>query len=287
METGNSEDLSRLLSKSRDEILSSYTWKAERLKIACYANAILELHQKVFPKYRHCHVGEDVVIVACGPSARHAPIIHGAKYLAVNRALFDQRYKFDYFFTMDVRSAKSCVELAATYGCKNFVGVYMQLWLERTPLERWIHLIPDAVIERMNPERFYMGYSVHPFYDISILPLYDGGSITHPALNFALWTNPRRIYLIGCDCTNAGYAEEGRRQEPLTEKHHRDLIIGYHQLKKLRDYFCPDVEIISVNPIELKGLFKDVYTDSYLSEHGEIVRDNVEIIKETDNPEKS
>ena len=96
----NSEDLSRLLNKSRDEILSSYVWKSEWLKLNCYANAIFALHQKVFSKYRHCHVGEDVVIVACGPSARHAPVIHGAKYLAVNRALFDQRYKFDYFFRL-------------------------------------------------------------------------------------------------------------------------------------------------------------------------------------------
>ena len=107
----NSEDLSRLLNKSRDEILSSYVWKSEWLKLNCYANAIFALHQKVFSKYRHCHVGEDVVIVACGPSARHAPVIHGAKYLAVNRALFDQRYKCDYFFTMDMHSSKDCVDL--------------------------------------------------------------------------------------------------------------------------------------------------------------------------------
>ncbi len=276
----DSEGLSRLLNKSRDEILSLYEWKSEWIKLNCYANAIFALHQKVFPKYRHCHVGEDVVIVACGPSVRHAPVIHGAKHLAVNRALFDQRYRFDYFFTMDMRSAGSCVELAATYGCKNFVGIYMQLWRENTSLDRWTNVIPDVLIEKMNPERFYMGYALDPFYDISILPLFDRGTIAHPALNFALWTNPRRIYLIGCDCSNAGYAEGGRKQVLLSEKHHRDIIIGYHQLKKLRDYFCPDVEIISVNPVELKGLFKDVYTDGYLSEHEEIAKKDVEIIKE-------
>ncbi len=278
----NSEDLSRLLNKSRDEILSSYVWKSEWLKLNCYANAIFALHQKVFSKYRHCHVGEDVVIVACGPSARHAPVIHGAKYLAVNRALFDQRYKFDYFFTMDMHSSKDCVELAATCGSKNFVGNYMQLWLEGTSLERWTNVIPDVLMERMNPERFYMGYAVDPFYDISILPLFDRGTIAHPALNFALWTNPRRIYLIGSDCSNAGYAEVGRKQPTISEKHHKDIIIGYHQLKKLRDYFCPNVEIISINPVELKGLFKDIYTEGYLSEHEEIAKNDVEIIKEAD-----
>lgn len=44
----------------------------------------------------------------------------------------------------------------------------------------------------------------------------------------------------------------------------------------------PDMEIISVNPVGLKGLFRDVYTESYLNDHPEIDRKTVEILKEED-----
>jgi hypothetical protein len=37
-------------------------------------------------------------------------------------------------------------------------------------------------------------------------------------------------------------------------------------------------EIISVNPVGLKGMFKEVYTQSYLNEHPEIAKEEVEVI---------
>ena len=49
------------------------------------------------------------------------------------------------------------------------------------------------------------------------------------------------------------------------------MIEGTEKLKNLRDRIYPDVEIISVNPMGLKGLFRDVYTDDageYVDEKG-------------------
>ena len=41
----------------------------------------------------------------------------------------------------------------------------------------------------------------------------------------------------------------------------------------------PDIEIISINPVGLKGMFKDVYTENYLNDHPEIDKNSAEIIE--------
>ena len=57
------------------------------------------------------------------------------------------------------------------------------------------------------------------------------------------------------------------------------MLTGYKKLKKFIDIYYPDIEIISVNPVGLKGLFKDVYTQSYVDEHPELLNKNIEILK--------
>ena len=50
-------------------------------------------------------------------------------------------------------------------------------------------------------------------------------------------------------------------------------------LKNIISNLYPKTEIISVNPVGLKGLFKDVYTQSYVDEHPELLNENIEILK--------
>ncbi len=51
-------------------------------------------------------------------------------------------------------------------------------------------------------------------------------------------------------------------------------------MKGFAKTYYPETEIISVNPVGLKGLFHDVYTESYLNEHSEIDRNDVELLRE-------
>ena len=51
-------------------------------------------------------------------------------------------------------------------------------------------------------------------------------------------------------------------------------------MKKFAEVYYPETEIISVNPIGLKGLFRDVYTESFLTEHPEIDKKTVEILND-------
>ena len=90
--------------------------------------------------------------------------------------------------------------------------------------------------------------------DISTQPLADFSSVVFAALQFALWTNPSKIYLVGCDCTLGGhFYEDGACLGVNMELYH-----GYECIKKFAQAYYPDTEIVSINPIGLKGLFNDI-----------------------------
>ena len=57
------------------------------------------------------------------------------------------------------------------------------------------------------------------------------------------------------------------------------LFLGWLQVKKFIEKFYPNVEVFSVNPVGLKGIFHDVYTKSYLESHPEDKNDSVEILE--------
>lgn len=76
-----------------------------------------------------------------------------------------------------------------------------------------------------------------------------------PAIQFALWTNPKTIYLVGCDCSSGHYDGSG------SESNLEYLIEPWKKLKKFRDIWYPLTKIVSVNPVGLKGIFEDLYQE--------------------------
>ena len=100
----------------------------------------------------------------------------------------------------------------------------------------------------------YSVNSVHFSKDIDSNYLECGGSVAFAAIQFALYTNPKRIYLIGCDCSNGYYDDK-----PLKLKKKQSYIKSWLKLKEFAQIYYPDTEIVSVNPVGLKGLFKDKY----------------------------
>ena len=83
-----------------------------------------------------------------------------------------------------------------------------------------------------------------------------GGGTVFSALQFALFTEPKTIYLVGCDCTDSGYfkkAGKGIKQNLLEKTEYL-----WHEAKYFINQYYPDTEIVSVNPVKLKGLFRDI-----------------------------
>ena len=76
-----------------------------------------------------------------------------------------------------------------------------------------------------------------------------------PAIHFALYTHPKRIFLVGCDTVPTGYFDGTKHNGQM----HNDIMLkGYRKLKEYISVFYPDIEIISINPVGLKGIFKDI-----------------------------
>ena len=113
--------------------------------------------------------------------------------------------------------------------------------------------------------------------DITYYPLMGYYSIIFQALHFALYTRPKRLLLVGCDCSMNGHYD-GAEQNFFADNPLIPIWIkGYKALKLFSEQHYPDMEIISVNPVGLKGLFHDMYTESYLDAHPELDRETCEI----------
>ena len=57
------------------------------------------------------------------------------------------------------------------------------------------------------------------------------------------------------------------------------INIAWPNLKTFAQRHYPETQIIAVNPIGLKGIFREVYTKSYLQKHPEIDPNAVEILE--------
>lgn len=106
----------------------------------------------------------------------------------------------------------------------------------------------------------YKTMEINP--NLEVYPLLSRASVSFPAIHFALWTHPKRIYLVGCDCNSAPYWDaKSRDKEYLVRADEITEIMldGYKDLKQFADTCYPDVEIVSINPVGLKGIFKDLF----------------------------
>ena len=99
------------------------------------------------------------------------------------------------------------------------------------------------------------------YRDICRHELTDFYSVVFPAIQFALFTYPKKIYLVGCDTSRAGHFYD--KPQTKSDLHVQNVKIGYALIKMFARLHYPDTEIISVNPVGLKGLFKEMYTENY------------------------
>lgn len=216
-------------------------------------------HPEIFGKYKGCHRGQDVVIVATGPTLDDYTPIPGAVHIGVNRSFQAAHVPLDYLFAIDDLNVP--VETLASYRpdeCKKFIG-------HNISVEGMVNIAPEYVIEACHAQRFYYEPAavIHPWQhipiDISCSPLMVYESVITAAFQFALWTRPRRIFLVGCDCSNGGYFKQEKSEVPQFLRT-GPLGQAWGIMKNFAERVYPDVEIISINPVGLRGLFIDKYT---------------------------
>lgn len=232
-----------------------------RLGLASHYNS------RAFSEFKGAFTGRDVVLLAAGPSVNDFKPIPDAIYIGMNRSFLYDKVQLDFLFAIDMLGIESFMDGFAEYcgnNCIKFIG---------DQNEGRGRDIPESYFLRLKNARKYKtdifidtGGKIP--VDIDVLPVWNSNSIAHQAMQFALFGNPRRIYLVGCDCSGvqsghfiAGASDDkmvGSFSDEFWNQSKNALINGWLQIREFAAVYYPGTEIISVNPVGLRGIFTDL-----------------------------
>lgn len=230
----------------------------------------LSKYNHIFNDYKDIHVDKTAVIFATGNSLNKLTQLSDkckTDYvkMGVNKIYnnYDISSSLDYYFA-NMRIGMSDEHLHNMYdyntrhpNITKFLTTYTNGFIENDTELAKEELIDEIInkVKIMNGVPYDLQYYKFP-KDITKESLL-GNSIVFPALQFALHTGVNRIYLVGCDASVMHFYNDGEEQDEI-DMHYLYWWIKFHQYA-LEKY--PNVEIISVNPVCIKGLFNDVYVD--------------------------
>lgn len=215
--------------------------------------AVSKLHEKTFTKYKGCYEGKNVVLVATGPSLQKYKPIKNAIHVGVNKA-FQSNVRLDNLFVQDVTIGydilKQMIEYKKQYNTELFFGISECC------------LIPESIAMRAGAKRYYTDYMYRPEFsfahDLTTQSLGDFKSIVFAAMQFILWTRPKNIYIVGCDCSSGGGYFNNQNAKNFLDK---SVAETWKKLKDFAEIYYPETKIYSINPVGLKGLFDDLYQE--------------------------
>lgn len=259
------------------------THQAEVLGHFCMANELRDAHKASFSEFKSCNRGRTVAVVGTGPSLNYYSQSSGITHIGVSASFLKKNLSLDYYFI--AHNVSHWLEKLKEY---DFVKFFKVGITNRKTKDQ----IPEYIIEE-NGGRRYFSIPLTPFEqihtNIEYYPVMGCESVIFQAIHFALYTHPKKLLLVGCDCALNGHFKESQqdlsentRQKPLEDGTIQipQWIDGYQNVKRFAVIHYPDTEIISVNPVGLKGIFRDVYTESYLDVHPEIARSECELLTE-------
>ena len=218
-------------------------------------NMSKNINYNTFLKYKNINQGKEVVLIATGPTLNKYIPIKNALNVGVNQAIYYDKVKLDYYFLQDCKnSTKDVPEFIINNDdgkCQYFFGVCDIDYMKDLVSES------DAILIK-NAKRYVLDI-LHShdnlIYDITSLPLADFESVVFEAIQFIFWTNPKRIYLVGCDVSESGHFNQKNNTLNISR-----VKLGWLKVKEFRDIYYPKTEIVSINPIGLNGIFKEIYS---------------------------
>lgn len=260
-----------LSAMTRVEELLSESQTAKAFELMCRANELHDAHKAAFSEFKACHRGRTVAVVATGPSLSYYEQLAGAPHIGVNSSFLKKDLTLDYYFVTHY-VPEWCAKLK-DYDFVKFFNINGSL--------NCSDQFPEYILEENSGRRCFSmidlpGTQVHS--NIECYPLMSFHSIIFRAIHFALFTHPDKLLLVGCDCAATGHFDGSPYDDFVERIQIPQWIAGYRIVKKFVSLHYPDIEIVSVNPVGLKGMFRDVYTESYLNAHPEIKRSECEIL---------
>jgi hypothetical protein len=222
------------------------------------ANEISATNTEAFGEYRGCHKGRTVVVAGSGPSLNWYRPIEGCIHIGVNSAFLHGGLELDYYFTQDHRfDDLGYIKHLEGLDCEVFFGLCAQI-----PL---LGIEPSESLRlRLNAKRYFFdpSPSTDICLDICHHPLMDFYTVVFPALHFALYTNPERIILVGCDTSFDGHFDNSPIRDTVQELgfYLRYRLLGYRKVRDFVHKWYPGTSIVSLNPVNLYGMFDDEFT---------------------------
>ena len=220
------------------------------------------------------------MVTGTGPTFDFYKPIPGAIHMGLNDAIFRDDIHYDYYFVSDYVNQTELFNKILNYG--NEMNIFCGINYRGKDC-----LIPDYLRERENVETVYAesydyglngkGFGdtrkmVYPL-DLSVSPFKSYGTTLLMVFQYALWTHPNKICLVGADCSSR-HAKSANEKEVLIERKggtgrkkrvavqsFRYLVRAWKKLAEFAEANYPDIEIVSINPVGLKGVFQDQYTE--------------------------
>ncbi|GAF89621.1 unnamed protein product [marine sediment metagenome] len=202
---------------------------------------------KVFKPFKGIHSGETAILFATGPSLHSfIPMQEKTINFGVNKIIIKPDIELDYYFFGD-----------NPYNYFDFIKA------ADIKKQRFCHILRDGktlknqITIEESRELGALSYEMTlglPFQkDIAVHRLIDH-SIVFACLQFMLYTEIQKIYLVGCD---AGSVRSFTDQE-FTPSPYHGLVEYWKEFKDFVAQEYSGTEIVSINPVNLGGLFRDV-----------------------------
>ena len=234
-------------------------------------------------EYVNKHIGESALVFCGGKTTidfRFSGIFDDSKIIGMNYLIFLKLLKYrrmDYYFVQDYGWAESILshgthrEFMYNYNanyCKiqSFYGI--RSWNDQFPLPKkslFFEFLMAPVITKRGSlvEDFSLMRNFTFSSDISKEPIYSNSTILFSVMQFLLSMGFVKIYLVGADSSDNGKWFNPNRKKMGWNS---NFPAGNFQIKERFEYFkewkdntYPEVDIISINPIGLKGMFEDLY----------------------------
>lgn len=227
---------------------------------ASMQDEICDLNTTAFEKYRGCCRGKKVVVCGCGPTLNYYKPIPDAVHISLNRAFLDERIKFDFLFAHDPGGGNKIPSIAASFD-KIRERIFIGKPMSGGGFSEWWSTAGSKVARYFKGSN-NVGQTIHR--DICYHPLTDFWSIYSSGVEFAFFMHPSEIYLVGCDVSMSGHFYHYTEADSTKYWLNTPVVkVGYSRLKLFGKQYYPDTKFISINPVGLKTLFEDVYTDEY------------------------
>lgn len=224
-------------------------------------------NSQAFSEIKNCNYGKEVVLCGAGPSFNEYKEIDGALHVALNRAILNDKIKFDWFVADDWFGINFFQDYLRDYDCKKYFGIPIGSSSFRQ--------IPESFCIQCKASRYYTdsymvrdGFDSKFTVDIDKMAIGNMPNMALQAMQILLFTNPKTIYLVGCDASNGHFIqpEELDEKELKVQKDDFQVAISsdrviqkWKELKEFATVFYPETKIVSINPVGLKGIFIDEY----------------------------